>query len=221
MKKESTLTKLLLCFIAICFCSITQAQVTIGSNETPNKDALLDLKENGTESFKGLLLPRVSLTSTTSSSPLSAHVEGMTVYNTGSVGDVTPGFYYNDGAKWIKLFAEVNSVTPKFFYMPSIVLPTDISDPSYNSDNKEFTINLYNLYSEQFGLTDPTSSSKNSGATNLPVLANNELEYFITYYDNTVFTGISLSNTGILKYKLHSPITFSDKTFMNIVFKVK
>jgi hypothetical protein len=39
-----------------------QAQVTIGSDTEPNKDALLDLKQNNTgSSSKGLLLPRVSL----------------------------------------------------------------------------------------------------------------------------------------------------------------
>ena len=178
----------------------SQAQVTIGSGESPNIDALLDLKETNTgTSNKGLLLPRVSLASTASASPLSAHVAGMTVYNTATTGDVTPGHYYNDGTKWVKLFPEVSSVTPKFFYMPSIVLPTDTADPSYDSVTQEFTIDLYALYGEQFGLTNSASSIKGTGATTLPVLASNALEYFITYYDNTVFQNITLSNTGVLK----------------------
>src|SRR5690606_38623309 len=52
---------------------------------------------------KGVLLPRVELESTTSASPLSAHVEGMTVYNTATAGNVTPGQYYNDGTKWNRI----------------------------------------------------------------------------------------------------------------------
>ncbi|MDR1714728.1 MAG: hypothetical protein ACK5KN_07035 [Dysgonomonas sp.] len=222
MKKGTTLNKLLLLCLVICFCQITHAQVTIGSGEIPNANALLDLKETSTgTSSKGLLLPRVSLTSTALASPLSAHVAGMTVYNTATTGDVTPGHYYNDGTKWVKLFPEVSSVTPKFFYMPSIVLPTDTADPSYNSGTQEFTIDLYALYGEQFGLTNSASSVKGAGATTLPVLASNALEYFITYYDNTVFQNITLSNTGVLKYKLFAQFTYSEKTFMNIVFKVK
>lgn len=105
--------------------------------------------------------------------------------------------------------------------MPSIVLPTDTADPSYNSDTQEFTVDLYTLYREQFELTNSASSIKGAGATTLPVLASNDLEYFIPYYDNTVFQNITLSNTGILKYKLFAQFTYSEKTFMNIVFKVK
>ncbi|SBW06045.1 hypothetical protein [uncultured Dysgonomonas sp.] len=222
MKKGTTLNRLLLLCLVICFCQITQAQVTIGSGEIPNADALLDLTETSTgTSSKGLLLPRVSLSSTALASPLSAHVAGMTVYNTATAGDVTPGHYYNDGNKWVKLFPEVSSVTPKFFYMPSIVLPTDTADPSYNSGTQEFTVNLHELYIEQFGLTKSTSSVKGVGATTLPVLTSDALEYFITYYDNTVFQNVTLSNVGVLKYKLFTQFTYSEKTFMNIVFKVK
>jgi len=202
--------------------SLLRGQVTIGSGYEPNSNALLDLQEHSDHSStKGLLLPRVSLSSTSSFSPLLAHVAGMTVYNTATTNDVTPGYYYNDGIKWIKLFAEVSAVTPKFFYMPSVVLPTDTADPSYNTATQEFTIDLYTLYREQFELTNSASSIKGAGATTLPVLASNDLEYFIPYYDNTVFQNITLSNTGILKYKLFAQFTYSEKTFMNIVFKVK
>ncbi len=79
------------------------AQVTIGSGNPPNTNALLDLKESGTTSTKGLLMPRVALISTTSYAPMTAHEMGMTVYNTATQGDVTPGYYYNDGNKWIRL----------------------------------------------------------------------------------------------------------------------
>ena len=50
-----------------------------------------------------MLLPRLGLSNTTSFSPLAAHVAGMTVYNTATAGDVTPGFYYNDGSKWVRI----------------------------------------------------------------------------------------------------------------------
>ncbi|RZK93279.1 MAG: hypothetical protein EOO98_00045 [Pedobacter sp.] len=77
-----------------------QAQVKVGTNlATINPDAALEVEHTS----KGLLLPRVALTSTTDFAPLSAHVLGMTVYNTATTGDVKPGYYYNDGAKWVKL----------------------------------------------------------------------------------------------------------------------
>lgn len=84
---------------AIAMCSQKNfAQVGIGTT-TPNADAELDI----TSTTRGLLLPRVALTNTTSPAPLSTDVAGMTVYNTATAGDVTPGFYYNDGALWVRL----------------------------------------------------------------------------------------------------------------------
>ncbi len=77
-----------------------KAQVTIGGGVAPQKDAVLELISGGA---KGLLLPRVALTSTTSFSPLSAHVAGMVVYNTTTISDVTPGYYYDNGVKWIRI----------------------------------------------------------------------------------------------------------------------
>ncbi|MEI3790051.1 MULTISPECIES: hypothetical protein [unclassified Chryseobacterium] len=79
---------------------INGGNVGIGTT-APNANALLELSS----SSKGLLFPRVTLTSTALASPLSAHVAGMKVYNTAtntsSAGnEVYPGEYINDGAKW-------------------------------------------------------------------------------------------------------------------------
>lgn len=83
----------------IALCSQSNfAQVGIGTT-TPDADAALDI----TSATGGVLLPRVALTITTSPAPLSADVAGMIVYNTATAGDVTPGFYYNDGAVWVRL----------------------------------------------------------------------------------------------------------------------
>lgn len=91
----------------------TQAQVTIGSGNPPDINALLDLKENasGTAS-KGFILPRVALTSTDSASPMTAFVQGIVVYNTATAGtspnNVMPGCYYSDGNKWILAGGGIN-----------------------------------------------------------------------------------------------------------------
>ena len=58
---------------------------------------------------KGLLMPRVALTGTTSFSPLTAHVAGMVVYNTATSGDVIPGYYFNDGTKWNPISLRANN----------------------------------------------------------------------------------------------------------------
>ena len=106
MKKMILLVVMLLLTIGIM-----RSQVTIGSLEPPRSGSLLDLKETSEgASTRGLLLPRVSLESTTSPLPtMTSHVQGMFVYNTATVNDVTPGIYYNDGSKWKCLYSEANN----------------------------------------------------------------------------------------------------------------
>jgi trimeric autotransporter adhesin len=91
--------KSLVLLVTLLLMGKANAQMKLGNNPTTtNANALLELETTN----KGLLLPRVSLTSTSSAAPLSAHVRGMTVFNTVTVGDVTPGIYYNDGTVWVK-----------------------------------------------------------------------------------------------------------------------
>lgn len=205
--------------LMVCLCATSHAQVTIGSGEEPDMNAILDLKETaGGSSTKGLLLPRVTLSSTTSFSPLSAHVAGMTVYNTATTGDVTPGYYINDGTRWVR------SSGKNQFYMPSIILPTDpatLPNSNYTYSGSTFSVNLYNLYSEQYGLSSSTTSRKSSGAPALKIFNANQLDYYIIYFDNSVFSNVTISTTGVLTYQLASGYTISEKTFMNILFSEK
>ncbi|WP_331138711.1 hypothetical protein [Flavobacterium sp.] len=81
------------------------AQVGMPTNN-PNKDAVLDLNRTDGTSAKGLLLPKVALTGLTSASPMTAHVAGMHIWNTATVtgtNGVSPGEYYNNGSKWIRV----------------------------------------------------------------------------------------------------------------------
>jgi len=101
-------TIVLFCLWAGSLYSQTQSVGTLKLSDntgtfTYNTDALIDMQSNA----KGLLLPRVALTSTASASPLSAFTAGMAVYNTNTTNtgsnDVTPGYYFSDGSKWIRL----------------------------------------------------------------------------------------------------------------------
>lgn len=92
-----TLDKKIVLFLLLVVTTVS-AQIGVGTR-TPHPDAMLEVASVN----KGILLPRVALTATTVASPLSAHVVGMSVYNTATAGDVTPGYFYNDGSKWIKL----------------------------------------------------------------------------------------------------------------------
>ncbi len=67
-------------------------------------------------SNKGLLLPRVALSGTNSALPLSGHVTGMIVYNTATVSDVSPGIYYNNGARWIASSIKAGATVGQMLY---------------------------------------------------------------------------------------------------------
>lgn len=89
-------------YFLVFFTSVLKGQVGIGT-ETPNSSSILELNSNN----KGMLINKVSLVSSILSTPLSAHIEGMLVYNDNTAGtppnNVIPGLYYNDGTKWINI----------------------------------------------------------------------------------------------------------------------
>lgn len=84
------------------------AQIKIGANPTAlNGGSLLELES----STKGLKFPEVALTSTTLWAPLTGtKVMGMTVYNTATGVDVTPGLYTNNGTSWVKNEAAASTI---------------------------------------------------------------------------------------------------------------
>jgi hypothetical protein len=92
---------------------MVSAQVKIGGTvetiNTINANSILELESTN----KGLLFPRVELTGTANVAPLANHVPGMTVYNTATAGDVTPGMYTNSGAAWMRL-DNVSASTPAY-----------------------------------------------------------------------------------------------------------
>lgn len=84
--------------IILLFSIVSTAQVGIGTT-TPG--GALDIYS----STEGLLIPRVALTITTSALPLISPTVSELVYNSATAADVTPGYYYWNGAIWVRLTA--------------------------------------------------------------------------------------------------------------------
>ncbi|MBP6661427.1 MAG: hypothetical protein KA174_12130 [Chitinophagales bacterium] len=102
--KLTPMKNIYLLFLLFCsyFISNSQNNVGIGTN-TPNASAKLDI----TDANKGMLIPRVALTATNAAGPITSPAASLLVYNTASASSgatfVSPGYYYWDGAKWIRL----------------------------------------------------------------------------------------------------------------------
>src|SRR5664279_1690403 len=107
--KTVRISRQLFCLLIGLLISLSGFSQNVAINATgvpPNASAGLDVDFPN----KGLLIPRIALTGTTASAPLSAHVAGMIVYNIATVSDVIPGFYYDDGTKWVAGFPTGNAI---------------------------------------------------------------------------------------------------------------
>ena len=132
--------------------SQTTAQ-KIGKNPTNiAPSAVLDIESDN----KGVLLPRVNLTSTTDATTIASPAEGLTIYNRATAGTapntVTPGYYYWNGSRWVKLAVETPPIAfAKTVYVnatsPNLVAATifDEANPPLSNDNalKAKDDNLY------------------------------------------------------------------------------
>ncbi|MBK5719589.1 hypothetical protein JGH11_01760 [Dysgonomonas sp. Marseille-P4677] len=214
-------------FVIIFYFFVTtiDAQITIGSNIPPGKAAILDLKELSTSeneitASKGLLLPRVGLLNIHSLAPLVSTDEedyetlkishkGLVVYNINvqENQNLTQGVYTWNGSKWKKSAGYRD--TRDFFYMPSI--PINTTEPGTK------TLDLYTLYKNQF--SSPKSISEGAPAS-IPFYANaTDLYYYVTDYDATVFSNVSISANGIMTYTIINAA--SSYSYINIVFLIK
>ncbi|MEH6682698.1 MAG: hypothetical protein V7724_19300, partial [Sediminicola sp.] len=106
--------------------------------------------------------------------------------------------------------APIVSKSARIFYPPSIAV-----DASTTGTGR--TINLYTQYTSQFAT--PAVGSAGAPAS-IPTYAANELYYYVTYYDNTVFSNVSISNTGVMTYNvIAAPADYN--SLINVVFVVK
>src|SRR5690554_2909857 len=80
----------------------TYGQVGIGTL-APDNSAQLDVVAND----KGVLFPRVSLTSSTDATTIkNGNVNSLLVFNTNTQNDITPGYYYWYDNKWMRIVNE-------------------------------------------------------------------------------------------------------------------
>ncbi|MBW8051818.1 MAG: hypothetical protein FVQ77_16070 [Cytophagales bacterium] len=155
-------------FSLICEIGVSQ---NVGINQpNPDSSALLDL----TATDMGLLIPRVALTGTTDITTIASAATSLMVYNTAAVSDVTPGYYYWDGAVWQRL---QNSLpTPSNDWT---IIGNAVTDPATNfigtTDAQNFAIrtnDLKRLEVTQTGRLDFFNTS--GGGSNIFVEGGNE-----------------------------------------------
>ncbi|MEZ0130221.1 hypothetical protein AB9T88_10850, partial [Flavobacterium sp. LBUM151] len=95
---------------------------------------------------------------------------------------------------------------PKFFNMPSITFDTSILGPGSKD--------LYQEYVNQFSAVAIRSTGAPAAIPYLP--ASTDLYYYVTYYDPSVFSNLSIDANGVLTYDVIGASTSNSS--VNIVF---
>ncbi|WP_144080173.1 hypothetical protein [Flectobacillus major] len=97
----NNLLRMIAVAIAMSLTFSVMAQVKVGNNPTTiTPSAILDVESTN----KGVIFPRVALTSTTDQTTISSPATGLLVYCTGTAG-LTAGYYYWNGSNWANLVA--------------------------------------------------------------------------------------------------------------------
>jgi hypothetical protein len=113
----------------------------------------------------------------------------------------------------IEAIAPITSKSARIFYPPSIAV-----DASTNGVG--FTINLYQQYLDQYGMSLPSSVASTGAPAAIPTYTAAELYYYITYYDPTVFANVTIDASGVMTYDLiGQPADYN--SLINVVFVVK
>jgi len=200
--------------------ALLNAQVTIGENKAPETFSILELVSN---SKGGLRLPQIESTvqrdevfTNAAGFKTSELARGLQIYNM-----ETKSVEFWDGEKW-----RSSREGERWFYMPSIVIDV--------TESGSFSRDLHLEYKKQFADTDDALTPPNSpiagtalvkSDVNAPnpfdtIYGEDELYYYVTGYDETVFSKVSITPTGVLSYSVNAD-NVSDATYMNIVFLIK
>jgi len=102
MRTARTLSVQALFVVGLIFAGLHAQSVGIGT-ATPHPSARLHIEDNA----RGLLIPNVALSATNVAAPVTGPATSLLVYNTATDGTgataVSPGFYYWDGSRWVRL----------------------------------------------------------------------------------------------------------------------
>ena len=124
--------------LAVLCCLKVNAQ-NIGINATgatPDASSMLDVSATN----KGLLIPRVSLSTTADVTTIAAPATSLLVYNTNTAitgtGANGAGFYYWNGTNWVNLMVFGTATSDHDWYKQGTsTAPTSINDSMFHLGN--------------------------------------------------------------------------------------
>lgn len=115
---------------------------------TPNKASVIEMSST----TRGLLIPRVALTSTTNFAPIkgaaSSASNSLMVFNTNTVADVTPGYYYwsqpvaTAAGAWVRLITNADVLATQKTTILSNGINTTIPTPTVSGNVTNYQVDV-------------------------------------------------------------------------------
>src|ERR1035437_6911484 len=136
----------------------------VGINTTgalPNVSALLDV-DAAPGNNMGILIPRLTLTQTSSNAPIGAGIAtSLLVYNTATVNDIIPGYYYWDGTQWVRMLNQAWLLTGNAGTTAgtNFIGTTDLQDLVFKTNNTEW-VRIMSAGNVGIGTPAPNVSAK-------------------------------------------------------------
>lgn len=205
--------------------SVNTAQIAgsglVSSGNTLNANTYNGLKVSTTGGFNdhigigGSLNEPTTITATSTNTFAVAGLQTGTATDNMLVADPTTGVL-----KKVK-------ATPRFFYMPAVIFDTSAPGTALVRDlyleyKNQFEGNSLNIAHGNAGYSIPYTGGL-VGSTGAPAdiatYASGDLYYYVSYYDQSVFSNLSIDATGKLTYTILAGA--STTSYMNIVFVVK
>lgn len=98
----------------------------------------------------------------------------------------------------------------RIFYPPGIVI--DASNTVTGA-----TVDIYQEYYDQFDSPQVVSTG---APAKIPTYNRDQLSYYVTYYDNSVLSGVSINANGVMTYNIID-VPFDNYTIINVVCVIK
>jgi hypothetical protein len=171
---------------------------------TPDASSMLEVRSTN----KGMLIPRVALTSTTDVATIAAPALSLLVFNTNTISDVTPGFYYWGGASWLRL--ATGSIPASGWQLVGNAGTNPTSNFLGTTDAQDFVIRTNN--SERIRVT----SAGNVGINTTPTTrfhVNGPVRFQNLTAPAGELTALVIDATGIVKVRTLDPIAFNGYTY--------
>ncbi len=210
--------KIFHCFLSIVLTSLMcqdgAAQVAINSTgNNPDTSAMLDIVSTN----KGLLIPRVSLTTLTDASTIILPATSLLIYNYNSGLSTGTGLYYNSGTPaapaWVKLVAHVSNAPIKTISAEGDTVALDrppMGELSMTGNTTPTPILSAGVYYSVAGTTVFSSHSwgfSNGGVSNRLVYTGAREKMFHIACTISIICGQSNQTAKAVIYKNGSPLT--------------